>query len=257
MPYAQFLQDNLFTPLGMKDTGYDSAAAIIPMRASGYSLHKDRLENADFIDMTVPYSAGSLYSTTHDLLLWQRALYGGKVLQPASLKKMTTPFKDNYAMGLSVRDDQAHLHISHNGGINGFATALSWYPNDRLAVVMLDNVENGDPNVLSQQLADIVFGRKVILASERKEIALDPAILDRYVGRYQVASDFVLAVTREGDHLVGRAGGLEITLFAEKPKAFFSRTGDWLVSFVAKGNIPATALILSGRGRVTTAKRLP
>src|SRR5665213_1554329 len=100
MPYAQFLQENLFTPLDMKDTGYDSAAAILPLRASGYVRRSGALINDGFIDMSVPYAAGSLYSTTHDLLLWENSLYGGKVLKPASLKKMTTPFKEDYGFGL-------------------------------------------------------------------------------------------------------------------------------------------------------------
>jgi hypothetical protein len=74
----------------MKDTGYDSAAAILPMRAAGYVRRSGALINDGFIDMSVPYAAGSLYSTAHDLLLWKNSLYGGKVLEPASLKKMTT-----------------------------------------------------------------------------------------------------------------------------------------------------------------------
>ena len=54
--------------------------------------------------MSIPHGAGALYSTTEDLLKWEQGLFGGKVLQPASLQKMTTPFKNNYAFGLAGAD---------------------------------------------------------------------------------------------------------------------------------------------------------
>jgi CubicO group peptidase (beta-lactamase class C family) len=89
-PYAKFVQENIFTPLGMKDSGYDSNKAIIPHRASGYTPGANGPENAGFINMTIPFSAGSLYSTTEDLWRWEQGLFGGKVLTQASLRKMTT-----------------------------------------------------------------------------------------------------------------------------------------------------------------------
>jgi len=87
--YAQFLQDNIFKPLGMVDSGYDSNSTVIPNRASGYAPNKDGLVNAGYIDMTIPLSAGGLYSTTEDLLRWEQGLFGGKLLSPASSKTTT------------------------------------------------------------------------------------------------------------------------------------------------------------------------
>src|SRR3984957_17979708 len=95
-PYAQFVQENIFAPLEMRDSGYDSSAAIIKHRASGYTPSDKGPVHAGYIDMSIPFSAGSLYSTTHDLLRWEQGLFGGKLLSAASLKKMTTPFKENY-----------------------------------------------------------------------------------------------------------------------------------------------------------------
>lgn len=91
--YEKFLQENVFTPLGMKDSGYDSNSAVIARRAAGYSPSPNGPINAGFIHMSIPFSAGALYSTTEDLLKWEQGLFGGKVLSAASLQKMTTPFK--------------------------------------------------------------------------------------------------------------------------------------------------------------------
>jgi CubicO group peptidase (beta-lactamase class C family) len=122
--YEEFLKRNVFTPLGMKDTGYDSHA-LIPRRASGYSANFEGMVNADYVDMTVPYAAGALYSTTEDLLRWEQGLLDGKLLSAASLKKMTTPFKETYACGLSVRTINGHKLIAHAGGIDGFEAVLA------------------------------------------------------------------------------------------------------------------------------------
>jgi len=87
----------------MKDSGYDSNTAIIEHRASGYSPSPKGRVNAGYIHMSVPYAAGALYSTTEDLLRWEQGVFGGKILSPVSLAKMTAPFKNDYALGVVVR----------------------------------------------------------------------------------------------------------------------------------------------------------
>ena len=93
--------------------------------------------------MTIPFSAGALYSTTGDLLKWEQALFGGKVLKPESLAKMTTPFKSDYGFGLVIRTVDGHKLITHGGGIEGFNTSLNYYPDDKLTVIVLGNLTGG------------------------------------------------------------------------------------------------------------------
>jgi CubicO group peptidase (beta-lactamase class C family) len=71
--YEQFVQQNIFTPLGMKDSGYDSNRAVMQHRATGYTPSEYGPVNAGYIDMSIPFSAGALYSTTEDLLKWELA----------------------------------------------------------------------------------------------------------------------------------------------------------------------------------------
>src|SRR5947199_9093889 len=106
------VRDNIFMPLRMTETRYDSNSSVIPHRASGYSPGRGGIENAGFIHMTVPQGAGALYSTTGDLLKWEQGLFGGKVLKAASLEKMTTPFKNNYALGVAVENGGGRKQIS-------------------------------------------------------------------------------------------------------------------------------------------------
>src|SRR5262245_11585088 len=138
--YEKFVQDNIFAPLGMKDSGYDSNTAIIPHRASGYVPSPNGPVNAGYIHMSIPHAAGALYSTTEDLLRWEQALFGGKIVSAESLRKMTTPFKNNYALGVTVQTANGKTAIQHGGGIDGFNTFLSYCPDDKLTVTVLGNV---------------------------------------------------------------------------------------------------------------------
>ena len=158
--YQEFLQANIFTPRHMTDSGYDSNFAIIPQRAAGYSPGRFGIVgimNTGYIHMSVPYSAGALYSTTEDLLRWEQGLFGGKVLSAASLQKMTTPFKHDYGCGLFVRKVDGHNVIEHDGSIEGFDNALSYYPEEKLTIVVLGNLNGPAPTRLERQLAAAMY----------------------------------------------------------------------------------------------------
>src|SRR5215469_162810 len=203
--YARFVQENIFDRRGMEDSGYDSNSAIIPDRASGYVPGPNGLANAGYIDMTIPFSAGGLYATTGDLLDWEQGLFGGELLSTATLKAMTTPFKSDYAFGLQVHRVNGHEVIDHGGGIEGFNTILAYYPEDKLTVVVLANVNGSAPQEIAQDLETLAEGGKVVLISERKQAQIDPKIFDGYVGSYQMAPDFILTVTRDGGHFITQA----------------------------------------------------
>jgi len=166
--YERFVQQNIFTPLGMKDSGYDSNSAIIRHRAAGYAPGPSGAVNAGFIHMSIPHAAGALYSTTEDLLRWEQGLFGGKLLSPASFEKMTRPFKQDYAFGLAVQTVNGRKVISHGGGIEGFNTMLAYYPEDKMTVVVLANLNGEAPDQIATMLAAIAHGEKVQLPSEHK-----------------------------------------------------------------------------------------
>ncbi|HEX8154005.1 MAG TPA: serine hydrolase domain-containing protein, partial [Thermoanaerobaculia bacterium] len=98
-PYAEAVQERIFGPLGMKASGYDLARPLIRKRANGYQLSGGQYVNAPYLDMTIPYAAGSLYSTVEDLYLWDRALYTDKLLKAELKTQMFTPVLHDYGFG--------------------------------------------------------------------------------------------------------------------------------------------------------------
>ena len=255
-PYARFVQENIFTPFGMKDSGYDSNSAIIPRRASGYAPGKDGPENAGFIHMSVPHAAGALYSTTEDLLRWEQGLFGGKLLSDASLRKMTTPFKDKYAFGLEVREEKGRRVIQHGGGIEGFNTLLAYYPEDKLTVVVLGNLNGSAPGEIAAKLAAVAHGEQVQLPSERKEITLSRGVLSQYVGTYEFAPGTNMLIMLEGDQLSAKLGPQpSIAIYPESETMFFSKLVDAQIEFLKDGKGVVTDLILHQNGRDQKAPR--
>jgi len=116
--------------------------------------------NAGFVHMSIPGGAGALYSTTEDLLRWERGLFGGKLLSAASLAKMTTSYKDDYAFGLIVRTQDGRKQIRHNGGIQGFNTSMAYYPESKVVVIVLANVNGTTPDAMLPKLAAVAHGEE-------------------------------------------------------------------------------------------------
>ena len=253
-PYAKFVQENIFDPLGMKDSGYDSNSALMLRRASGYAPSANGPVNAGYIDMSIPLSAGGLYSTTGDLLRWEQGLFGGKLLSSASLQKMTTPFKNDYACGLAVHMVKGRKLIEHGGGIEGFNTQLSYYPEEKLTVVVLGNLNGSSPGEIASKMAALAHGEKVVLAEERKEIVVPAKILAEYVGSYELGPGFVFVVTLEGEQLVTQITGQpKVPIFAESETMFFPKVVDAEIEFFKNEKDQVTHLVLRQGGRETKA----
>jgi CubicO group peptidase (beta-lactamase class C family) len=165
--YEDFLRENIFEPLGMKDSGSGTHAPVIPSRASGYVKEPGgAFRNAPFIDLSNGMGAGSLYSTVGDLHRWTLGLFGGKLLRGDSLTRMTTPViqltgaqremvDGEYAYGLIAATRNGRRRFTHVGGVNGFVSYLTYYPESQVTVAVLSNLPSGG---VSDQPPIIVLG---------------------------------------------------------------------------------------------------
>jgi len=115
--------------------------------------------------MSLPYAAGSLYSTVEDLYLWDQALYKTKLISKKYMKMMFTPYHSRYAYGWGVRKmalselkDSLNV-VSHGGGINGFVTLISRLVDDRHLIVLFNNTGGTDLNEISIGIVNILYDR--------------------------------------------------------------------------------------------------
>jgi CubicO group peptidase (beta-lactamase class C family) len=242
--YETFVKKNIFDPLGMKDSGYDSNESVIPSRAAGYTPGPDGIVNADFVHMSIPHGAGALYSTTEDLLRWTTGLFGGKILSAASLEKMTTPFKEDYAFGLVVSRVNGRKTIRHGGGIEGFNTELTYYPDEKLTIVVLANLNGDTPERITQQLSAVAHGEKVVLPAEKTEVKLAPEQLTKYAGSYEVSPSQNMIITISDGRLSASDGTKPDPLFAMSATRFFFRDDEAEVEFEHDSAGTVTGLVI-------------
>ncbi len=147
--YESVLKTRIFEPLGMTNSGYDNHAPLLQKRAAGYEKTPAGFVNAAYLDMSLPYAAGSLYSTVEDLYKWDQSLYGDKILSAASKKLMFTPGLSNYGYGFLIADQpigktsEKTKVIQHGGGINGFNSLLTRLIDKQQTIILLDNVGLG------------------------------------------------------------------------------------------------------------------
>lgn len=147
--YETVLAERIFKPLGMTNSGYDHHSSLVQKRASGYQKTPDGFVNAAYLDMSIPYAAGSIYSTVEDLFKWTQALHEDKVISADSKKLMFTPGQGSYGYGIRITDesigktDQKTKIIGHGGGINGFNSLMTRAVEQGQTVIILDNVSLG------------------------------------------------------------------------------------------------------------------
>ena len=148
MPYAEFIQRNIFEPLGMAHSLYGSLSAIVPHRAAGYTKGEKKWENAPYLSLAQPYAAGSLMSSVDDLALWDAAVSSERLISPASWRKAFSGYRlpdgedTRYGFGWELGSYEGHAVIHHGGGIPGYATEVFRMPADHLYVAVLTNSDS-------------------------------------------------------------------------------------------------------------------
>ncbi|MBV8732792.1 MAG: DUF3471 domain-containing protein, partial [Acidobacteriia bacterium] len=232
--------------------------------AQGYN---EKLEPVPNWDLPTLAGAGALRSTANDLL----------TLVGANLGYTKTPLASAMAAMLNVRRPTGtpNLEIAlawhvfsgdpvvwHNGGTGGYRSFIGYDPKTRVGVVVLSNASTlaGVDDIgihLLNLKAPLLPATSFQPAKQRTEIHVDPKLFDGYVGRYELAPNFILTVTREGDRLFAQATGQpKFELFAEGEKDYFLKVTDAQVTFQTDASGRATSLTLHQLGRDVPAKRI-
>ena len=268
-PYAEYLQVNILDPLGMKDTGYEIPQTVISNLAQGYLfLGKEIYLQSIPLDMSIPQGAGGLYSTTEDLAGWNRFLYEddySEVLSKAAKAVMMTPAvqmepEENpdvfYGYGLVIDNHSGRQRIHHNGGISGFASSLTRYPNEALTIVVLSNLETALPGRIAEDLAAIAFGEPYEIPTLPEAIALDPAIYEKYAGTYQLLPEMQIVIRVEDGELTAQATGQDsFVLYPASETDFFAEVADITVTFSLSESGTIEGLTLRQMGQELFAPR--
>lgn len=209
--YAAFLDEHIFTPLGMNHSGIEAEAVIYPDLAMGYDPGW-----GPFGRMPTPQAyqanilgASGLYTTVGDLHRWSQALTADVLLTDASRRRMLTNHADGRGYGVGVFSRSGRRVIGHDGVTYGFTASLNHYIEDEVTVIFATNMRTGIVSTLERGLAAAVFGEPFTPeASPLAGPTLPAEETYAFVGRYELFPGFYLDISQQADHvlLAGTAG---------------------------------------------------
>jgi len=163
MPFAQFLKENIFQPLKMKNSlAYEEGFSIIPNRAYGYSESGQGFTRTDQSLTSSVLGDGGLYTSVSDLFKWDQALYTTKLVSAEWLKLAFTPASlptdfpnSHYGYGWYIGNYRGLKEIWHYGESRGFTTRIARFPEKKFTLVILTNRNNARISELPHKIADL------------------------------------------------------------------------------------------------------
>ncbi len=218
-----YVKENILVPAGMTHTGYDLMSVDKNERAFGY--HFDEKMNPQRTLLPLPGSAGAagaLYSTVGDLVKWDEALRGEKILKRESVEAMLTPNLDNYGFGMMIDSVGSYQRNWHDGLIDGFCSMFIRIPREKLCIVVLANNHMLDQRRLANSLMAIALGMPYDVPVLKTPVAIDTSRYRDYVGAYDLGNNQYRLITSEDGRLYSqRSGGMRSEIFPESTDKFF------------------------------------
>ena len=257
--YEELLIERILIPLGMRDTRITLTPTMRSRLAPGHDETDTAVVNWDL--PTLP-GAGALRSTPRDMVKFLAANLDSSLGPPArALAAGHAPLRETESpqmrigLGWVISSEFGKRLVWHNGQTGGYHSFIGFDPALGRGVVILSNS--------SKNIDDIglhLLDARIPLTAPpkaRKEIQINPAVLDAYVGVYELAPAFRLAITREGNALFGQATGqAKHQLFPEAETEFFLKVVDAQITFVKDASGKVNSIVLHQGGAHIPGKRV-
>lgn len=163
MPFADFLRQRIFAPLGMTRTlAHIAGRDTVPERAYGYTPDSGRFVPSDQSVTSATLGDGGIYTSIEDLVHWDQALYTERLVDRASLTLATTPpilpgDSTQYGFGWFVDTYRGRRRWRHTGETSGFTNAIQRFPDRRTTIIVLTNRNGGTPWTIAERIADLML----------------------------------------------------------------------------------------------------
>ena len=233
--FQDYVEANVLGRAGMRNSML-FRNHLIPNVASGYEIRDLNLTKvAQGVNLTDPvaiaprvmgdfsgeHGDANLITNSEDMFKWISALGDGRVIGAASLAEMTTAGRASYGYGVEVSEQFGTKFITHTGGLPGFSSRLSWYPAERLTVVVLSNVEGVRFSKVASDLAAIALGKPYDIPRARRIASVPVARLARWAGNYSVPGGVATVALKDGALHYKSPEGREFMLMPESESDFY------------------------------------
>ena len=223
-PYEQVVRDYIFEPLKMDQSGFDFINLPKESKAQGYQFWNQK-EAAPYkhYDSTFAYSAGSVHSTSTDLLKWAKAVYSQQILSPKTWNQAFQPKIRNYGYGWQSGLYFGKKYFKHSGGYPGYMSEFIYYPDDELVIVLLNNFGTYEQNVWSvgMGITSIVLGMPYDHWVMRNDVPVDVSRMKRLTGIYKNGKNQIEIKLVENSLFVAIPRSPDMRLLPENENHYF------------------------------------
>jgi len=234
LTYQTYLQENIFNPLGLTETHYESSKSNISTLAKGYEQEDSIFHSSIYYSMDQPYSAGSIVSTPSDLVKWNTAIFSHRFISDSLLKLAHQPYhlKDgrntHYGYGWAIGELQGSTKISHSGYLEGFNSTLFYLPNSEISVVVISNCTCLNTDKLANRLGAVAIQKPIV---EKKNIQLALIELYKFEGEYDIKEAIMTFKVVENTLTFKMDDSEEYKIYPENKYTFFSNDLDCTIEF--------------------------
>lgn len=265
--YGKYLKETFFEPLKMKDTGIHRPDLGLEHEASGYSFVDEKFEDALNWHMSHAGGAGAIYSTVEDLQRWNAGIFGDKVLKAESVAVAfaAAEVKDGdnplgYGYGWMMGGQRGLDTISHGGGLQGFSSYLTRFPEQELTIAVLHNAlpSSGrlEPSQIASLVAEFYLWKEMEPRPAHEVVSVDPGIYAELAGRYDYQGAIMIVTTKDDRLFAQLTGQPKYEIFPASPSSFFWKVVEAEVEFLRDVDDNVTAVQHTQGGRTFKAQKL-
>ena len=256
-PFPKLLHDTVLAPIGMTHSTYQQPlpSNLQPEAATPYEADGTAVTGGAH---TYPeMAAAGLWTTPSDLARYcletELSLQGkaNHVLSVDITREMLTAGKGEWGLGLQIGGSAADPYFSHGGVNAGFESLFVAYEHHGDGAVVMTNAQGGSRLAMEiMQSVASEYGWPDFGPVVRTQVAVDPAVLARYVGTYELTPDFSIVFTLEGNQLMTQATHQpKFPVFPESQTRFFLKVVDAQVEFFTDDNGQVSYMILPQNGQ--------
>ena len=223
--YEENVRELIFDPLNMQHSGFDFNNLNENLKAKGYQFFTASLKKPyTYVDSTVGYAAGSIYSNTTDLFKWTQAIANKELLSSASWKYALKRKESDYGFGFRINQFFGKDYIKHSGGYPGFVSEFIYYPKEMITIVLLKNTGNYGEDLwpVTMGLSGIMLGLPYDNWKKRVPVTLPEAELKEKEGRYSSGKLTISYTVKDHQLYLVLSNGTELPLLAENKDLFYS-----------------------------------
>lgn len=182
--YSEFLQENIFSKIGMNNTMFDNGQNIIPNKANNYMRDYGKLVRVPYTNNLYSIGAGALVTNCDDLQNWYECLKNRKILSEYAYKIYLSENKNNYCYGLERYEEDRTIKYAHGGDMLGVSAYTQYYFDEDICIIVISNTESLDQYRFGNGIAAILHNKQEPVSYRPEEIFLSPEELEKYTGTY-------------------------------------------------------------------------